>query len=127
MLLLAVEYLGFVFVAALGVLQWVAVRRGLRGLWLFPHPLACRLFALVGIAGSYSWFFLRKDRIRPGLEGFQQLFLFSLASLVAVAVTLALSSLRSGRRGSPSQEVGLEALRQGSYLQALRRGRDKGG
>lgn len=123
MLLLAVEYLAFTFFACLGVLQWVAVRRQLQGLcFLSSRPWGYGL-SLGLIVTPFALFFLTGDRIQPGLEGKQQLLLFSLAAFLAIAFTLVVASLLKRRSFPPAQEptTGLEALRDRTYFQAMSR------
>lgn len=120
---LALEYLLFVFVAALGVLQGAASLSRLGGLSFFPRPWLGYPLAALTIGGAYAWFFHREDRNYQGLEGIQQAVLFSLAVLLALGFTLLLSSLLH-HRPAPTGESGLEALRETGYWRALRRGRD---
>ncbi len=123
MLLLAVEYLAFTFFACMGVLQWVAVRRQLQGLcFLSSRPWGYGL-SLGFMVTPFALFFLSRDRIQPGLEGLQQLVLFSLAAFLAVAFTIVVASLLKRRSLSPDQEAatGLEALRDRTYFQAVSR------
>ncbi|MEK7281757.1 MAG: hypothetical protein AAB037_05360, partial [Chloroflexota bacterium] len=113
----------------LGVLQWVAVRRQLQGLcFLSSRPWGYGL-SLGLIVAPFAIFFLSRDRIQPGLEGLQQLVLFSLAAFLAVAFTLVVSSLLK-RRSLPTAQkadTGLEALRDRTYFQAISRAiRSKG-
>lgn len=127
MLSLAVEYFAFVFVAAVGVLQAAVNHSGLAGLSFFRRRWKAYLFSLLAVALSFSWFFLKGDRNHQGLEGFQQLILFSLSAFSALLFTLCLSSLINRHTPEePDPEAGLEALRQASYWQVWRQRKGSG-
>lgn len=119
---MALEYVAFTFFACVAVLQFVAARNDLRGLSFFRSRRAVYVFSGLVLSSSFAWFFLSEDRARPGLEGLQQFLLFGVAAVMAVAVTFLLSSLLNGRRlGSPHQNLtGLDALRETTFLRALR-------
>lgn len=125
---LYLEYLLFVFVAACGVIQGAAAYSRLRGLLFLKRPSLSYLLSGVMIVGAFVWFFLWGDRSQPGLEGAQQLYLFTLGALAALVFTLGLSSLlRAGDFASrgPEDRPGLDALRERSYSQALRTGLER--
>lgn len=124
-------YVIFVTFSALGVLQLVAARYGLQGLFLFPaRPRASSLAGLLTISVTYYWFFSPTDRNVPGLEGTQLTFFFSLSCLLAISIALASSSLvsrqpqslRPPAHGNPpgAPPAGLDALKRASYFQLLR-------
>ncbi|RLC92022.1 MAG: hypothetical protein DRI39_09010 [Chloroflexi bacterium] len=125
------EYVVFVFLACVGVLQLVGVRTRLNGLLFFRTKAVAYVISFLALAGSFWWFFVRDDRWDTvmrctGLEGAQQFYYFCLAAFLAVVFTLALSSLLHAVRPRlcsmsrvPGQ--GLDALRDMSYFQAVRR------
>lgn len=123
---LPAEYVVFVFVAAIGVLQAATAHSGLWGLCFFRQRWQSYLFAALSIGAAFGWFFLSYDRNRPGLEGLQQVLLFSLASAAAVAFTLTVSSVLKRQEKAPVRGQGLETLREVSYWQALRQGQGEG-
>lgn len=123
---LAAEYSLFVFVAGVGVLQATVTHSGLWGLCFFRRSWQGYLFAMASIAAAFAWFFLSYDRNRPGLEGLEQVLLFSLASAGAVAFTLTVSSVLKRKEKAAPRGRGLEALREASYWQAWRHGRGDG-
>jgi hypothetical protein len=122
---LSLDYILFIFIASLGVLQLSASLRGFSRLMLFRTKPLSYMFAAVCILGSFGWFFGWDDRLdekimMTGLEGGQQFFYFALSFFLALVFTLLLSSLR-WRRLAPSDkdEEGLEALTYKTYLQAM--------
>lgn len=125
----ALEYSLFVFVACLGVLQIAAARNRLEGLSLFPRQGWSYLFATLALVFSFGWFFSSQSRYQsPLLDGWEQLLLFGLSSLFALALTLALASaLKANKPATPTTSPdGLEVLQKLTYLQALRRKRGLG-
>ena len=125
------EYLLFVFMAAVGVLQLVGARTQLKGLLFFKKPALAYLISLLALGGSFYWFFVRDDRMdtimrHTGLEGAQQFYYFCLAAFAGLVFTLLVSSLINtlrpkGHSMESSPVEGLEALNNMSYLEALRR------
>lgn len=125
------EYVTFVFIAAVGVLQLVAARTQMKGLLFFNWRPLDYFFSLAAIAGSFWWFFVRDARIDTvmrtvGLEGAQQFYFFCLAAFLAIVFTLAVSSIiwafrpKAHSMENPNLR-GLSSLKEMSYLQALRR------
>lgn len=126
MILFALEYLIFSFVACCGALQITAWHNRLEGLLLMP---SLRLGALLGMTltvGAFLWFFLSRERNVPdteeGLGGSLMFAFFLLAAGLATVFTLALSSVTNGRRFQqpPADTDGLEALKDATYFNALR-------
>jgi len=128
------DYLIFVFVAVLGLLQLVATRQRWTGLLFCRRwPLLSYVLGLAGLGGGYAWFFFSDDRNVPGLEGWQLFSRFAVSTVAAVLVTLLVSSALHARRDegatagqkhhpSPAnEECGLEALRTLTYGQILNR------
>ena len=120
-----VDYLVFVFLVSLGVLQTVAAYTGLKGLlFVKARPLAF-LFGVGAVAAAFLWFYLSEPRNVPdtdgGLDGNQMSGFFALGAGLAVALTLVLSSISNRSMGSDGQRFrpGLDALRETNYLRAL--------
>ena len=123
----AADYVLFIFLASLGVVQLAALKNRLKGLYFIRIPLLNFVAALVLVAGSFLWFFVSEPRNLPdtggGLDGNQQA-MFSVAAAVgAVLFTLATTSLLNAGlgRGEELKGTGLQALRQMNYFIALRR------
>jgi hypothetical protein len=127
-LALAFDYWLLAFLASLGVIQLAAVQAGLRGMWLFSSAAAGRLSGILLVLIAFAHFFLPVNRNVRGVEGWQQTYLFALGALAALVLTLALSSLlkRGLHPGWPG-EGGLAALKDRTYLQALRERRQTSG
>jgi len=122
---LAADYFLLNFLAALGAIQIAAAWSGLAGLLFVPRPIAG--FALGGglLVGSFTWFVLTGDPGIPGdlggVEGSEQFGLFLAAAAAATIGTLIGASLTQFRRRTAQVHgAGLEALRQGTALAALR-------
>lgn len=124
------DYLLFVFLASVGVLQLVALRARLKGLLFFRQPVLTIIFSLLAIGGAYWWFFQRDNRIdtimrQTGLEGKQQFFTFCTAAFLAIVFTLVVSSLIGMIRKKPQKQSeddidGLDALKEKTYFEALK-------
>lgn len=123
----AVDYVLFIFLASLGVVQLAALKNGLKGIYFIRVPILNLVLALALVAGSVLWFFISEPRNLPdtggGLDGNQQA-MFSVAAAVgAVLFTLAITSVLNAGigKGQNKQETGLQALRRVTYFSALRR------
>lgn len=124
------EYLFFVFLASVGVIQLVALRAGLRGLLYFKQPVLTCIFSILAIGVAYWWFFQRDARIdtimrQTGLEGKQQFFSFCTAAFLAIVFTLVVSSLIGMIRKKPQKQEndcvdGLDALKEKTYFEAIK-------
>ena len=123
------DYLLFVFIAALGVLQMVAAYSALRGLlFVRVRSLAFVLGLLITVA-AFIWFFLSEPRnigdTEGGLDGNQMSAFFALGAGLALVLTLLVSSIINRSMGSDGGsagqqlDTGLNALRQTTYLKAL--------
>jgi hypothetical protein len=129
------DYLIFVFVAVLGLLQLVAARQRWTGLLFCRRwPLLSYVLGLAGLGGGYAWFFFSDDRNVPGLEGYQLFSRFAVSAVAALLVTLLVSSVLHVHRDKDiveqkhyllpvNEERGLEALRSLTYGQILNRWR----
>lgn len=99
------DYALWVFLSALGVLQFVAARSALTGLLFlrrWPRPSA--YLGLMLAAASLVWFFVSEFRNLPdtqtGLNGNTQALWFVLSTSAAVAVTFLASSALNHRWGA---------------------------
>lgn len=123
MLELALEYYGLVVLLSVATIQLSSTYAGLRGIMFIRHPrVNCCLalvilFACLGAIATWNW------RNPIGIiEGAQQFFLFMLAIISAIGLTIVLSSLLNHLRFSKSGnglENGFEALKSRTYLQAI--------
>ena len=88
------EYFFVVFVAAMGFIQFAAVRGGLKGLMFIQNFAFNRALAYVLMVPVMMVFFTGNYRNPVGIiEGAQQAGLFSLASVAALAATLVIASV----------------------------------
>ena len=119
------DYLVYVFVASLGVLQMVAAYSALRGILFIRSRRLAFLSGLVTTVLAFLWFFISEPRNVPdtdgGLNGNQMSGLFAVGAGMALALTLLLSSIRNRTMGRDSRRTnnGLDALRETNYLNAL--------
>ncbi len=125
------DYTLWVFLSALGVLQFVAARSGLFGLLFirrWPRATAYASAAL-GVASS-AWFFGSGARNLPdtvsGLDGVTQSLWFAVAATAAVAVTFLGTSAINHRWGagyrrdlSAQPPTGLDVLERTTFARAL--------
>ncbi len=117
----ALDYFVFVFIAALGVLQLVAVYAGLRGLLLIPFRRLAVVVGLSAVVLAFLWFFLSEPRnvsdTEGGLDGNQMAGYFALGAGTATVLTFLLSSVinRSLAKASRLPGPGLDALRETTY------------
>ena len=72
----AADYVLFIFLASLGVVQLAALKNRLKGLYFIRIPLLNFVAALALVVGSFVWFFVSEPRNLPdtggGLDGNQQ-------------------------------------------------------
>ncbi len=117
-----IDYFLFAFASCWGVLQWAAAYSRWRGLLLVKNEIVGYLLGAGALIGAMVWFFSTANRNLPGLEGGQQFLTFGLAAFVALLFTLATSSLTpvGGSETEASGEEGLEALKERTYLKAVR-------
>lgn len=105
----AFEYLLFVFLSTLGVVQFTAALAGLHGLLLLRRWPRATLWLSAALAACvYAWFFfLSGPRNVPdtgdGLEGNTQAALFAIGAAAAVAVTFAVASVVNHAWGAATQ------------------------
>ena len=119
------DYVLFVFLGALGVLQLSFVRSRVQGM-LFVRR-SPRFSALLGaglVVTAFTWFFATGPRNIPdtagGLDGNVQALFFSIGAAGALAATALLSSLINYRwgRDTPSPPSGMSALAGTTYIRA---------
>ncbi len=121
------DYILFIFLASLGVVQLAALKNRLKGLCFIRIPVLNLALALALVAGSFLWFFISEPRNLPdtgdGLDGNQQAMYSVVAAISAVLFSLAATSLINLgiHRGGDRQESGLQAMRRATYFSALRR------
>ena len=125
----AVDYFVMVFVASLGVMQAAASIGGLRGLLVFKNPLIARSLGIAVAIAAVAWFFLIEERnindYEGGLDSNEQGLLFFLAVAASGIFTCIMTSLVNRRMlqgpvdGERVPDVGLGALRDGSWWQAV--------
>lgn len=95
---MVLDYFMLVFVSGVGVIQIVAVRGRLQGLWFFKHPGAQYAFGVLAVIGAFGGFFTSTYRnVQPDVEGTEQLGLFLAAALAAYLVTAILASFIQAR------------------------------
>lgn len=120
----AFDYFILVFLSALGVLLLITAYQRLTGLLLMGRKSSIAAGGLLVVV-AFVWFFATAPRNVPdtgaGLDGNQQAVLFSIGSLAALAVVLALSSLRNRSMKGQSEAQGIDALREESYLRLIAR------
>lgn len=118
----AFDYFMLVFLSALGVLLLVTAYHRLTGLLLMGRKSSIAMGGLL-LVGAFVWFFASEPRNIPdtgaGLDGNQQAVMFSIGSLAALAVVLALSSLRNRSMNGQSEAQGIDALREETYLRLI--------
>lgn len=125
------DYTLWIFLSALGVLQFVAARSGLSGLLFVRRwPRATVYASAALVAASFAWFFGSGVRNLPdtvsGLDGVTQSLWFAVAAAGAVAVTfLGTSAINhawgAGYRRVPSTQppAGLDVLEHTTFVRAL--------
>lgn len=120
----AFDYFILVFLSALGVLLLITAHYRLTGLLLMGRKSSMATGGLL-VIGAFIWFFASAPRNVPdtgaGLDGNQQAILFSIGSLAALVVVLALSSLRNRSMNRQSEARGIDALREETYLRLIAR------
>ena len=130
----ASTYLLLIFGGCLGVFQIAAASGGLRGLWFFKNSFRTRLGGFLILGATFGWFFGTTNLNVPHeeVEGFQQLYLFLLGSLLALGATFLISSLVNlrrvnGEKASVTGE-GLDDLKRVTVSRAfIHRLRNRGG
>ncbi len=107
---LALGYLLFAFLSALGMLQIVAARYRLKGLAIVDHPTHPWLGYVLGmvlIAASTAWYFTSQWTLilTPGPAGSELALMFGLAAASAVLVALGIAAFRQRAPRGVTTEV----------------------
>jgi len=115
------DYFLLAFMANLGVLQMAAAYAGIKGLSLFNRPVFGYLFGAALIAGGFVQFFVAGGHSpRTIIEGSPQFALLIGGAAAAIAATVIISSVIKLRVAhSEGQGVGLEALKETTYLRLI--------
>jgi len=126
---ITLDYLKFVFLASLGVIQVAAANSSLWGLCIIPKRAPSTAIGLALIAFTFVWFFDSGSRNAPGLEGAQLGFYFFGGATAAALSSLLLGSISgvlvrmSNQRfeDDPSSLAleGLEALEAMTFFEAM--------
>ncbi len=120
-----IDYLVFVFLASVGVLQFAASLSRLTALLIFRSIPVARVFGVALAVAAFVWFFVSDTRnvndFEGGLDANVQALALFVAVLAAVLTTLVVSSLvnirMDGAPASPSE--GVDSLRRTTYFRAL--------
>ena len=130
----ALDYVAWVFLAALGTVQIAAARSGLVGLLFIRRaPRAAAVLGALLIAAATAWFFGSEPRnlsdTGDGLDANSQARWFSAASAAAVAFVFAASSAlnhrwavlreRESGTGDEQESRGLGRLRHTTFWRAI--------
>mgnify|MGYP006183262371 CR=1 FL=1 len=129
-----IEYIAWVFVSTIGVLQFVAVQSKLWGLlFLRSQPKATKICSILLLVFAFIWYFEPGDRNQPdtglGLDANIQAFWFTMSAAAAAGTTLALTSITNhgwgkkhgwDRRLGEAPPIGLTWLSQTTYFHAIR-------
>ncbi len=97
---ITVQYIVFVTLACIGVLQLAGARSASPRLYLLPGRIASAGLGSVLLLAAYSYFFTQAGYLRRGLEGAQLFAYFVLGAVLALLLCLAISTLRSGKLGT---------------------------
>jgi hypothetical protein len=115
------EYTIPVFISGLGVIQAAAAYNNLTGLRFFRRKIVTYAFSGVLLLPALYYFFTWNQRNVTGIiEGAQQAGLFFAAVVLALVGTLVVSSLINSRLTGPKKPpVGLEALKETTFIKTL--------
>ena len=119
------NYVNFIFIASIGVIQLAAAHAGLTKLLFIKSKAFTYFLGLSLIVAGFTWFFWDGPHHIPdtdgGLDGNDQAARFALSALAAVGFTVLTSSMLNHRtNGHPIPAPdGLESLRDNTYLEAL--------
>jgi hypothetical protein len=122
-------YFLWVFITALGVLQIASAYSRMKGLSFFDRPLFGYLFGAALIAWSFAQFFISSEHswrnIVQGGQDFRFVVAGTAAAIAATAVIASVVRLKMAHSGS--QGIGLEALKETTYLGLLHSRLRRGG
>ena len=118
------EYCLYVFIAVIGMLQMIAARWEIRGISFFGKKVWGYAFGIIAIAAVFIWFFrfTGLDLAQPTFDTPPQLFWLAVSTLLAVAVTLAVSSIVNQKRMPPADDddgEGIDTLKRQTYWRAI--------
>lgn len=117
------EYCLYVFIAVIGMLQLIAARWELRGISFFGKKVRGYAFGAIAIVAVFVWFFRFSglDLAQPTFDTPPQLFWLAVSTLIAVAVTLAISSIVNRKLASHigDDDEGIDTLRRQTYWRAI--------
>ena len=123
----AFDYYLMVVISATGALQIAAAANNLPGLLLFRSHVTSMVFGAVLVVAGPVLFFATAERnindYEGGLDGNLQLIFFFLGAVTAFALTAGCTSLLkpgSPVKANPDPPEGVEALRNTTFLPALR-------
>jgi magnesium-transporting ATPase (P-type) len=121
------EYCLYVLIAVIGMLQLIATRWQIRGISFFRNKGWGYAFGIIAIAAVFIWFFrfTGLKLAQPTFDTPPQLFWLSISTFLAVAVTLAISSIVNRKLAPHSEgddrDEGIEALKRKTYWRAIAR------
>jgi hypothetical protein len=118
------EYCLYVFIAVIGMLQLIAARWKLRGISFFGNKAWGYAFGAIAIAAVFIWFFrfTGLDLAQPTFDTPPQLFWLAASTFLAVAFTLAISSIVNRKRmptPSDNDNDGIDTLRRQTYWRSI--------
>jgi hypothetical protein len=118
------EYCLYVFIAVIGMLQLIAARWELRGISFFGNKGWGYAFGAAAIAAVFIWFFrfTGLDLAQPTFDTPPQLFWLAVSTFLAVAVTLAISSIANHKRmpsATDDDNEGIDTLRRQTYWRSI--------
>lgn len=121
------DYIVYILVACVGIIQAAVSYGGIKGLCFFKRPIFGYLFALIAISVSSAWFFTVKNRNIKGLEGVEQFTFVITAASSALAATIVISSLINWRMKGTNPRLaedhlgpGFETLKYMNFFQAVK-------
>ena len=123
----AIDYCIGVFISTVGALQIAFSFGKLYGLLFFKSPMVARTLGAALSIGGFVLFFGTGSRnindYEGGLDAPSQALFFFYGALVALAVTLALSSVvnRAMRGADAEPDSGIDSLRDSNYALSLSR------
>jgi hypothetical protein len=118
------DYLIFIFLASVGTLQIAVAYAKIGGISFFNRPVIGYIVGSLIVIIAFFWFFSADKRIGHNIiAGSQQLGLFLAGIVIAVLVTVTITSIVKRRKLSngKTQEAGLQALKHMTYFQVISR------
>ena len=129
-----IDYIVWVYISTLGVIQFAAVRSGLLGmLFIRRWPKATLVATVVTVLSAFTWYFASAERNQPdtglGLDANVQAFWFATSATLAAGTTLAISSITNYRwgkdhgwdeRAGEAPPAGINWLSRTTFFHAIR-------